>query len=110
LIRKLCSDHSCGDSMEIRHLITKISTRKRSERVEIVFDYGLPIDEPQPEVKALMVTISDSILVIKELFNPLFRTFVNERVQIWRTQNDEWGLSFPSRTDVREGIHAKRYL
>jgi len=102
LIEKLCVELSGSvDTTNIFHLITKISDRKRSERVDIVFDYGVPLDARQPQVKAFDVKVADSRLTITELFNPAIQPKVNETVEWWRAINLKHGINFPSRTDVR---------
>jgi len=53
LIDKLCVKLSITDAMKVTYLITKIADdRKERERVDIIFDYGVPADQVQPEVRA----------------------------------------------------------
>ncbi|KAF2817574.1 uncharacterized protein BDZ99DRAFT_19130 [Mytilinidion resinicola] len=89
------------DTTEICHLITKISDRKGSDRVDIVFDYGVPLDADGPNVMAFDVKCSDSRLIVKRLASPAISPKVNETVKWWREINLEHNISFPSRTDVR---------
>jgi hypothetical protein len=97
LIEQLCVQlFSNNDAAKIHQLITKISDQEGSERVEIVFDYGVPADERQPEVVAFNVKVDGST------FNPRITPEVNRRVEIWRTLNVKNGIGFPSRTDVRK--------
>ncbi|OCK74664.1 hypothetical protein K432DRAFT_386676, partial [Lepidopterella palustris CBS 459.81] len=89
------------DTIEIRHLITRIADEKGSERVDIVFDYGVPADECQPEVVAFKVRIDDSRLIITQLLHPRIKPRVNDTVDWWRGINLKNHITFPSRTDVR---------
>jgi hypothetical protein len=103
LIEQLCVQlFSNNDAAKIHQLITKISDQEGSERVEIVFDYGVPADERQPEVVAFNVKVDGSTLTVQQLFNPRITPEVNRRVEIWRTLNVKNGIGFPSRTDVRK--------
>ena len=103
LIEKLCMPLlGSSDAAEIRHLITKTSARNGSERVEIVFDYGVPANECQPQVAAFNVKVDGSNLTVTRLFNPTIKPEVNRRVELWRKMNLTYDISFPSRTDVRQ--------
>src|ERR1700693_1194537 len=75
LIKKLCDRLSITDETETRHLITRISADKKLddeksndekvenkkvddkkvERVDIIFDYGLPTIKCQPRVMAYSI-------------------------------------------------------
>ncbi|KAH0562516.1 hypothetical protein GP486_002791 [Trichoglossum hirsutum] len=102
LIEKLCvALFGSYDTSEIRHLITKTSTKRESEQVEIVFDYGVPTSDCQPKVAAFNVKVSGSDLTVTRLFNPILQPEVNRRVELWRSINLKCNTSFPSRTDVR---------
>jgi hypothetical protein len=68
------------DATGICHLITKISDSKRSERVEIVFDYDVPATERQPRVVAFKVEYNDSLLSVRQLSHPLIQRMVNDTV------------------------------
>ena len=89
-----------ADTTELCHLITRISDWKTSERVDIIFDYGVPTNERHPRVVAFDVKVSDSILA-SQLSHPLIQPKVNETVDRWGKDNLKYGLSFPSRSDVR---------
>ena len=102
LIEKLLVEMTGSvDTTNTYHLITRISDRKRSGRVDIVFDYGVHLDAHQPQVMAFDVKVGDSSLIITELFNPAIRPKVNETVEWWRAINLKHDIDFPSRTDVR---------
>ena len=84
------------------HLITKIADEKKErERVDIIFDYGVPADEAQPEVRAYCIKVNGSSLIVKDYFHPIIKSIVNAVGGLFRSQNSEEGLAFPSRTDVR---------
>ena len=103
LIEKLCVELSITDKTKINHLITTTSDEKKNlkERVDIVFDYGVPTNECQPQVVAYSVKVDGSLLTIKQLFHPQIKPKVNQTVEVWRTTNSKYGYNFPSRTDVR---------
>jgi hypothetical protein len=53
LVDKLCAELSIIDTTKVAHLITKIADEKKErERVDIIFDYGVPADDVQPEVRS----------------------------------------------------------
>lgn len=84
------------------HLITKIADEKKErERVDIIFDYGVPADEVQPEVRAYCIKVNGSTLIVKDYFHLTIQSIVNPVVGFFRSQNSEDGLAFPSRTNVR---------
>ena len=84
------------------HLITKIADeKKKRERVDIIFGYDVPADEVQPNVRAYCIQVNGSNLIVKDYFHPIIKSIVNAVVGLFRSQNPEEGLSFPSRTDVR---------
>ncbi|XTI91273.1 hypothetical protein V2W45_1245374, partial [Cenococcum geophilum] len=58
--------------INIYHLIIKILDRKRSGRVNIIFNYS---------VIAFDIKVGDLSLIITELFNPAIRPKVNEIVE-----------------------------
>jgi hypothetical protein len=102
LIDKLCAELSITDTKKVAHLITKVADeRKERERVDIIFDYGVPADEAQPEVRTYYIKVNGSNLIVKDYFNPLIKSIVNPVVGLFRSQNFEEGSAFPSRTDVR---------
>jgi hypothetical protein len=102
LIEKLCVELSIKDTTKIAHLITKIADdKKQKERVDIIFDYGVSTDEGQPKVRAYHINVNGSNLVIKDYFHPAIKPTVNMVVSLYRSQNSQEGLAFPSRTDVR---------
>jgi hypothetical protein len=102
LIDKLCIELSIADTTKVAHLITKIADEKKErERVDIIFDYGVPADEVQPEVRAYRIKVNGSNLIVKDYFHPIIKGIVNAVVGLFRSQNTEEGLTFPSRTDVR---------
>jgi hypothetical protein len=46
LINKLCAELSITDTKKVAHLITRVADKKKErERVDIIFDYGMPVDE-----------------------------------------------------------------
>ncbi|KAF2175222.1 hypothetical protein K469DRAFT_702918 [Zopfia rhizophila CBS 207.26] len=102
LIEKLCAS-SCDeiDASQIRHLITRIADEKRSERVDIIFDYGVPAEELDPEVLAFKVGVKNSRLTVTKLPHPDIKSKVNDTVHWWRGINVKNHITFPSRTDVR---------
>ncbi len=102
LIDKLCAELSITDTTKVAHLITKIADEKKErERVDIIFDYGVPADEVQPEVRAYCIKVNGSNLIVTDYFHPIIKSIVNSVVGLFRSQNSEEGLAFPSRTDVR---------
>jgi hypothetical protein len=105
LIEKLLVEMTGSvDTTNIYHLITKISDRKRSGQVDIVFDYSVHLNAHQPQVMAFNVKVGDSSLTITGLFNPAIRPKVNKTVEWWRAINLKHDVDFPSQTDVqREG-------
>lgn len=96
LITQFCRLSGIVDTAETQHLVTRLD----KGRVDIVFDYGVPIDDDQPEVAAFKVRIKDSIPRITHLFNPTIRTFVNRTISIWKTELRGSSNNFPRRTDV----------
>jgi hypothetical protein len=102
LIGKLCIELSITDTTKVAHLITKIADeKKQKERVDIIFDYGVPAEDAQPEVRAYCVKVNGSDLIVTDYFHPIIKSIVNAVVGLFRSQNYEEGLAFPSRTDVR---------
>jgi hypothetical protein len=102
LIDKLCIELSITDTTKVAHLITKIADEKKErEPVDIIFDYGVPADEVQPEVRAYCIKVNSSNLIVKDYFHPIIKGIVNAVVGLFRSQNSEEGLTFPSRTDVQ---------
>jgi hypothetical protein len=101
LIVKLCAELSITDTTKVAHLITKIADEKERERVDIIFDYSVPADGVQPEVRAYCIKVKGSNLIVKDYFHPIIKSNVNAVVGLFRLQNSEDGLTFPSRTDVR---------
>lgn len=82
LIEKLCVQLSGSiDTTEIRHLITKISDKKKSEQVNIVFDYDISMNKCWPLVMAFNVKADGLTLTIKQLFNPQIDPKVNETIK-----------------------------
>jgi len=69
--------------------------------VDIIFDYSVPADDVQPEVRAYCIKVKGSNLIVKDYFHPIIKSIVNAVVGLFRSQNSEEGLAFPSRTDVR---------
>lgn len=69
------------NTTNIYYLITKISDRKRSERVDIVFNYSIYLDAHQPQVIAFDVKVGDLSLIITELFNLAIRPKINKTVK-----------------------------
>jgi hypothetical protein len=58
LIEEVYVELSITNKTKITHLITKISDQKNSkERMDIVFDYDVPINGYQPQVVAYAVTV-----------------------------------------------------
>jgi hypothetical protein len=55
--------------------------------VDIVFDYGVPTNECQPQVVAYGVKVDGSLLTIEQLFNPQIKLKVNQTVEVWTTAN-----------------------
>jgi hypothetical protein len=105
LIDTLCERLSI-DKSRINHLITRIEDRGESERVDIVFDYGLTSFTIDPQVKAF--NTSGSGLVVKELFNPQIRGIVNQQVKAYQSINLEHTREFPVRPDTRAATRRKR--
>lgn len=102
LIDKLCVELSIKDATKVTHLITKIADEKQQkERVDIIFDYDVPADEGQPEVRAYRINVNGSNLIVKDYFHPIIKPIVNAVVELFRSQNSDEGLAFLSRTDVR---------
>ncbi|KAF2192036.1 hypothetical protein K469DRAFT_346635 [Zopfia rhizophila CBS 207.26] len=98
LIAQFCQLSGIIDTAEIRHLITRFDI----ERVDILFDYGVPMDDHYPEVRAFKVRVKDSIPRITQLFNPAIETFVNRTVDVWKTELRGSNVNFPRRTDVEK--------
>ncbi|PMD51577.1 uncharacterized protein K444DRAFT_669335 [Hyaloscypha bicolor E] len=82
---------------------------KKLERVDIIFDYGLPIIECQPRVIAYSITVEGSDLTIKQLSHPNIRKFVNLTVKIFESINLENNRCFPNRPDIRAETRRQRH-
>jgi hypothetical protein len=112
LIKKLCDGLSFTDKTKIRHLITRISNYKKSddksERVDIILDYGSLTIEGQPRVMIYSITVEGSDLTIKQHFNPNGRKFVNLTVGTFESINLENNRCFLIRTDIRAETRRKR--
>lgn len=133
LIKKLCDSLSITDQTKIIHLITRISDDKKLdnkelddkkvdnkkvddkkvddkklERVDIIFDYGLPTIKCQPRVMAYSIAVEGSDLTIKPLFNPNIRQFVNRTVDTYNEINFENNRCFPIRPDTRAETRRQR--
>ena len=103
LIDKLCAELSITDTTKVAYLITKIADEKKErERVDIIFDYGMPADEVQPDVRAYCIKVNGSNLIVKDSFHLIIKLIVNPVIGLFRSQNSEKGLAFPSRTDIRK--------
>jgi hypothetical protein len=81
---------------------------KKLERVDIIFDYGLPTIKCQPRVMAYSITVEGSDLTIKPLFNPNIRQSVNRTVDTYNEINLENSRCFPIRPDTRAETRRKR--
>ncbi|KAF2177365.1 hypothetical protein K469DRAFT_375938 [Zopfia rhizophila CBS 207.26] len=97
---------SCVEKMgsgagEIRHLATKISNAKRFDRVEIVFDYGVPTNDREPAVRAFKVRVGRQGPEFTQLQNPQIRPIVNKTMDIWEAILAKHDMGYPRRTDVR---------
>jgi hypothetical protein len=102
LIDKLCVKLSVTDATKVAYLITKIADEnKQREQVDIIFDYGVPADDVQPQVEAFRVKVGSSDLTVTHFPHPFIQQKVNQVVGIWRSMNSENDLEFPSRTDVQ---------
>ena len=108
LIERLCDKLSITDKTKISHLITRLSDEKKSERVDIIFDYGSPIVDCQPPVITYAVTVDGLDLIVKQLSNPQTRPIVNRTVEAYRSINLETCRSFPNRPDIRAETRRKR--
>lgn len=93
---------------EIRHVITRISDRKRMEQVDIVLDCHVPTNDSQPKVAAFQVKFEDSIPHVTPVFNPHIRSIVNRTIEVYATINSENLICFPRRVDIRAEILKKR--
>jgi hypothetical protein len=63
---------------KVAHLITKIADEKKErERVDITFDYGVPTDEVQPEVRAYCTIY----LIVKSIVNPVVGLFSGDAIR-----------------------------
>jgi hypothetical protein len=82
--------------------------KKSLDRVDIVFDYGLPAIKCQPRVLAYSITVEGSDLTIKPLLNPNIRHFVNLTVDAYNEINLENTRCFPIRPDTREETRRRR--
>jgi hypothetical protein len=82
------------DSAKVRHLITRLS-----KHVWIVFDYGVPNDNHQPQVAAFGVKLVGDVLSVSEFQFP--KAYVNAIVQASKVQNATHNQQFPCRTDIR---------
>ncbi|KAH6667478.1 hypothetical protein B0J14DRAFT_602392 [Halenospora varia] len=138
LIKRLCDRLSITDETKIRHLITRISDDKKLddkkmddkklddkklddeklddkklddkklERVDIIFDYGSPTIDCQPQVMIYSITVEGSDLIIKQRFNPNIRKFVNLTVETFESINLENNRCFPIRADIRAETRRQR--
>jgi hypothetical protein len=81
---------------------------KKLERVDIIFDYGLPTIKCQPRVMAYSIAVEGSDLTIKPLFNPNIRQFVNRTVDTYNEINFENNRCFPIRPDTRAETRRQR--
>jgi hypothetical protein len=81
---------------------------KKLERVDIIFDYGLPTIKCQPRVMAYSIAVEGSDLTIKPLFNPNIRQFVNRTVDTYNEINFENNRCFPIRPDIRAETRRQR--
>jgi hypothetical protein len=111
LIDKLCIKLSITDTTKVAYLITKIADKKKErEQVDIIFDYSVPTDKVQPKVRVYRIKVNSSNLIVKDYFYLIIKGIVNAVVRLFRSQNSEEGLTFPSWTDVRKrrlGIKTK---
>jgi hypothetical protein len=82
---------------------------KKLERVNIIFDYSLPIIEYQPRVIAYSIIVEGSDLTIKQLSHPNIRKFVNLTVKIFESINLENNRCFPNRPDIRAETRRQRH-
>jgi hypothetical protein len=103
LINKLCAKLSITDTKKVAYLITRVvDEKKERERVDIIFDYGMPADKAQPKVRTFYIKVNSSNLMVKDYFHLTIKSIVNLVVGLFRLQNSEKGLAFPSWTDVRK--------
>lgn len=113
MIKKLCDILSITNKTKISHLITRISDNKkldgrRLERVDIIFDYGLPTIDCQPPVIAYTITVESPNLIVKQLSNPRIRQFVNLTVKTSESINLEIIRRFPCQPDIRAVTRSQR--
>ena len=99
LIEKLCLIHNI-DISRIQRLVTKVWIEKKTERADIICDYGVSTNA-EPKVMAYDITIKGSNLIIDPLVHSEIRPRVNKEVKAWRELNIKYGMDFPGRTDVR---------
>lgn len=93
---------------EIRHLITRISDKKKSEKVDIVFDHDVRADDGQPEVMAFKVKVEDSTLRITPFHNPQIQSTVNRTIEVYKEISFESATCMPRRVDIRAETLRKR--
>ena len=63
------------------YLITRILDRKRSGRVDIIFNYSVHLDIYQPQVLAFNIKVNNLSLIIMEFFNLAIWPKVNKTVE-----------------------------
>jgi hypothetical protein len=97
-----------SDNAEVRHLITRISDKRKSDQVDIVFDYDVPISDSQPKVMAFKANVEGSLLRILPFQNPQIKSIVNRTIEAHQGINSENALCFPSRVDLRAETLKKR--
>lgn len=99
LITQFCRQYGI-DTANTQHLITRLDRKQ----VDILFDYGVPTDDRQPEVAAFKVRVKDkdSVPGIEQLLNPVIRAIVNTTVDVWKTELRESKINFPRRTDIEK--------
>jgi hypothetical protein len=72
--------------MKVAHLIIKIvDEKKERERVDIIFNYSMPIDKVQPKVRAYRIKVNSSNLIVKDYFYPIIKGIVNIVVGLFRS-------------------------
>jgi hypothetical protein len=95
LIGRHC-DYLFIDKTQITHMITRISDdKRRKERVDIIFDYGVPINDSQPRVLRYNVSVEDSDLTATQLSTPHITPTVNRIVEVYRLINRDNNRNFP---------------
>lgn len=61
-VDKLCAELYIIDTMKVAHLITKVAYEKEGrERVDIIFDHGVPADEVNPRLEHIAFRSTVSI-------------------------------------------------